>query len=174
MKISATIKFNNNNKTNVILVFMLMVFLFLSNIAVSKTIINNEISASSNAGGNMVKNGKIIKGQEKNEIEINTLINGKKIQPVSISQTTKDKVKVIEKKVNYVSADGHIQISNSVKSEVGSTNIIEGRGNLFEKKNLQISTIEVKESLANKIKNSLIQYFASIKLMFKVFINRDK
>lgn len=166
-------KIEFNSETNFILVFLMMAFLFLNNMAEAKTTVDNNISASSNSGGNIIKNGKIIEGKVKNDIEINTLINGKKIKPISFSQTDKDNVKVIEKKVNYVSKDGRIQINNSVKSEVGATNIIES-DNLFEKKNLQISPIEVKESLLTKIKNSLTQYLTSIKSLFKVFTNNNR
>lgn len=166
-------KIEFNSETNFILVFLMMAFLFLNNMAEAKTTVDNNISASSNSGGNIIKNGKIIEGKVKNDIEINTLINGKKIKPISFSQTDKDDVKVIEKKVNYVSKDGRIQINNSVKSEVGATNIIES-DNLFEKKNLQISPIEVKESLLTKIKNSLTQYLTSIKSLFKVFTNNNR
>ncbi len=146
-----------------------MFFLFLSSIVAAKSVVNNDVFVSSNSGGNTLKNGRVIEGKELNKVEINTTIDGKKLEPISFTQT-QDNKKIIEKKIDYVSEDGSVQVKNSVKSEIGQTEFFQGN-NFFERKNLQITEIEVKKSLIEQLKNSVANYFGSIRLVLNVLFN---
>lgn len=118
--------------------------------------VQNKIKAKVNTGGNLIKNGKIIKGKEKIELNINTSVDKKNIQSIKIKLDNNSKTNKIEKNIEYKKDNLEVRTSISLeKSDKDNTTI--------KRKNLKIKDIELKENIFDKIKN----FFSSIIYLFK-------
>ncbi|MFH0892726.1 MAG: hypothetical protein V1867_08220 [Candidatus Falkowbacteria bacterium] len=76
--------------------------------------ITNNIKSSASSGGNTAKNGAVVEGKTRGEIEIETEINGTKVTDVKIEKETEDSVQLkIENRVNADSDKAEAEISDT-------------------------------------------------------------
>lgn len=91
------------------------------------TIINNNVKASSNTGGNIAESGTVIRGASETSLKVKTIINGETVEDIDINKISEDgdqniiynsKIEVNEDKVNIESSkDINGEIDN-IKKEI--------------------------------------------------------
>jgi hypothetical protein len=85
-----------------------------------QTQIINKINVSADTGGNIANSGEVKEGTKKTEIQVNTIINGKEIDPVEIKSEASD-VKV-ESKIEADEEKAYVERETEIDSVKESEN----------------------------------------------------
>lgn len=147
-----------------VITILISIIIPLSSRAIS---IENDVSVSSNTGGNTAGAGEVIEGEGKTEVHIENIVNGESIEPVDI-ETEGNEVSV-EQEITAEDGKAEVKREITIDSETTTENYEVDLDNSVagaEDSQEEQGGIEQK-GVFNDIKNWIITFVENVKSFFE-------
>ena len=129
-------------------ILVLLAVMSMPAVAAAETVIRNDVSASASTGGNSASagvsgdGGVVETGRASASVSVETVVDGEKIQSLSVEVQSSGGTTTVEKKVSTSTADGAVRVETSITakaSAVAATNSRAAAGTAVESRAAEVA-----------------------------------